>query len=129
MAKRNSKVSVFEKVWYPICAVIILWGFVYIVLGLISRFAKIDSLDSFCDGFKAMFKLGIQYWGAIIMAIGAVAGVVVMLVFAKNFDRVADREERRSARLSALKKADDKVVAEQKAEVVNEAPAEQAKSE
>jgi uncharacterized membrane-anchored protein YhcB (DUF1043 family) len=55
----------------------------------------------------------------IIIAIGVVAGVTVMIIYAKQFDRAADREQRRSARLSALKK-DNKVVDEQKAEVVSD---------
>ena len=41
-----------------------------------------------------------------------------MLIFAKTFDRATEREQRRSARLNALKKDDEKVVAEQPAEVV-----------
>ena len=122
MAKKKSNISLFEKIWYPVCALVVLWGIVYIILGLISRFADVDGLDNFCDGFKSMFKLGIQYWGAIIIGIGAVAAVVVMLFYAKTYDRAADREQRRSARLSALKKADDKVVDEQQPEVVSEQP-------
>ena len=43
--------------------------------------------------------------------------VAVMLIFAKTFDRATEREQRRSARLNALKK-EEKVVAEQPAEVV-----------
>ena len=38
------------------------------------------------------------------MAIAAVAAVVVLLVYGKKFDRVVEREQRRSARLGALKK-------------------------
>ena len=123
MAKKKTNVSLFEKIWYPVCAIVVLWGLVYIVLGLISRFADVDSLDSFCDGFKKMFKLAIQFWGLIIIAIGVVAAVIVMLLYAKTYDRAADREQRRSARLSALKQT-NKVVSEQQPEVVSETKAE-----
>lgn len=123
MANKKSKISIFEKIWYVLCALVVLWGLTYIVLGIISKFADIAPLDDFCKGFKRMFKLDIQFWGAIIIAIAAVAAVIVMLIFAKTFDRASDREERRSARLSALKK-EEKVVAEQQPEVISEAKAE-----
>ncbi len=124
MAKKNKRVSVFELVWYPICGAVILWGLTYFVLGLVNKYNDLSSLDSFCKGFASMFKLDIQFWGLIIIAIGAVAGVIVMLAFAKTYDRAADREQRRSARLSALNKKEEKVVADQQAEVVSEAPVE-----
>ena len=124
MAKKKLPISLFELVWYPICGAVILWGLVYFALGLVNRFNDLSALDSFCKGFKSMFKLGIQYWGLIIIAIGAVAGVVAMLAFAKTYDRAADREQRRSARLSALNKKEEKVVSEQQPEVVSEAPVE-----
>ena len=117
MAKKKLPVSLFELVWYPICALVILWGITYVVLGLVNKYNDLSSLDTFCKGFKSLFKLDLYFWGLIIVAIGAVAGVVVMLFFAKTFDRAADREQRRSARLNALRK-EEKVVAEVKPEVV-----------
>lgn len=123
MANKKSNLNLFEKIWYVICALVVLWGLTYIVLGVISRFNDIAPLDDFATGFERMFKLNLQFWGAIIIAIGAVAAVVVMLFYAKTYDRASDREQRRSARLNALKK-EEKVVSEQRAEVVNEAPAE-----
>ena len=129
MAKKNRKISIFELVWYTLCALIVLWGLTYVVIGVINHLANISSLNDFCEGFKSMFKLSIHIWGAIIAAIGGVLAVIVLLVYAKTFDRANDREQRRSARLSALKKADDKVVSEQQPEVVSEAPVEEAKAE
>ena len=123
MAKKKLAVSKFELVWYIICAAVILWGLTYFVLGLVNKFARPEGLKEFCHGFESLFKLSLQFWGAIIMAIGAVAGVVVMLFYAKTYDRAADREQRRSARLAALKK-EEKVVDEQQPEVVSEAPIE-----
>ena len=117
MAKKKLPVSLFELVWYPICALVILWGITYVVLGLVNKYNDLSSLDTFCKGFKSLFKLDLYFWGLIIIAIGAIAGVVVMLFFAKTFDRAADREQRRSARLNALRK-EEKVVAEVKPEVV-----------
>ncbi|MBO4703432.1 MAG: hypothetical protein J5617_01205 [Bacilli bacterium] len=115
--KKKLPVSIFELVWYPICALVILWGLTYVVLGLVTKYNDIRSLDEFEEGFKKLFGLGVYFWGLIIIAIGVVAGVAVMLIFAKTFDHASEKEQRRNARLNALKK-EEKVVAEQQPEVV-----------
>lgn len=125
MAKKNKlPVSIVELVWYPICALVILWGLTYVVLGLVTKYNNINALTEFNANFKQLFGLNLYFWGLIIIAIGAVAAVVVMLFFAKTFDRASEREQRRSARLNALKKDEEKVVAEQQPEVVEAKPAE-----
>ena len=115
--KKKLPVSIFELVWYPICALVILWGLTYVVLGLVIKYNDIRSLDEFEEGFTKLFGLGVYFWGLIIIAIGVVAGVAVMLIFAKTFDHASEKEQRRNARLNALKK-EEKVVAEQQPEVV-----------
>ena len=115
--KKKLPVSIFELVWYPICALVILWGLTYVVLGLVTKYNNIRSLDELEEGFKKLFGLGVYFWGLIIIAIGVVAGVAVMLIFAKTFDHASEKEQRRNARLNALKK-EEKVVAEQQPEVV-----------
>ena len=122
MAKKKLPLSLFEIVWYTICALVIIWGLVYVVLSLINKYNDLSNLDKFAVSFKKNFGLTLYFWGLIIMAIGAVAGVAVMIISAKTFDKASDREQRRSARLNALKK-EDKVVDEQKPEVVEEKPA------
>ena len=124
MAKKNKlPVSIVELVWYPICALVIFWGLTYVVLGLVTKYNNINALTEFDANFKKLFGLNLYFWGLIIVVIGAVAAVVVMLFFAKTFDRASEREQRRSARLNALKK-EEKVVAEQQPEVVEAKPAE-----
>ena len=119
MAKKNKlPVSIFELVWYPICALVILWGLTYVVLGLVNKYNNINALTEFNANFTKQFGLSLYFWGLLIIVIGAVAGVAVMLIFAKTFDRASEKEQRRSARLNALKKDDEEVVAEQPAEVV-----------
>ncbi|MBR5996747.1 MAG: hypothetical protein IK028_01840 [Bacilli bacterium] len=115
--KKKLPVSIFELVWYPICALVILWGLTYVVLGLVTKYNHINALKEFDAGFTKTFGLSLYFWGLIIIAIGVVAGVAVMLIFAKTFDHATEREQRRNARLNALKK-DEKVVAEQQPEVV-----------
>lgn len=122
MAKKKLPLSLFEIVWYTICALVIIWGLVYVVLSLINKYNDLSNLDKFAVSFKKNFGLTLYFWGLIIMAIGAVAGVAVMIISAKTFDKASDREQRRNARLNALKK-EDKVVDEQKPEVVEEKPA------
>jgi type II secretory pathway component PulF len=117
-SKKKLPVSIFELVWYPICALVILWGLTYVILGLVTKYNNISALTEFNTNFTKQFGLNLYFWGLIIVVIGVVAGVAVMLIFAKTFDRATEREQRRSARLNALKKDDEKVVAEQPAEVV-----------
>ena len=129
MAKKNKKVAIFEIIWYIICALVILWGITYVVLSLINKYNDFAALDKWADKFEKKFGLSLYFWGLIIIGIAVVAGCAVMIIFAKTFDKAADREQRRSARLSSLNKKEDKVVAEQKPEVVEEKPVEQPKVE
>ena len=126
MAKKKLPVSIFEIVWYSICALVIIWGLVYVILGLVNKYNDLSALKEFETGFKSTFGLALYFWGLIIISIGVVAGVVVMLVYAKTFDRAADREQRRSARLNALKK-EEKVVDEQQPQVVEQPKVEEPK--
>ena len=106
-----------------------IWGLVYVILGLVDGANDLTSLHKFMANFKKTFGLTMYFWGLIIFAIGVVAGVTVMIVYAKTFDKAADREQRRSARLSALNKKEDKVVAEQKPEVTEQPKEEAPKAE
>lgn len=128
MAKKKLPVSIFELVWYPICIAVMLWGLTYVVLGLVNQFNDFSSLNSFCNDFKHNFKLDLYFWGLIIFAIGVVAGAVVALIYARTFDKAADREQRRSARLNALKK-EEKVVDEQQPEFTTDAPVQEPAAE
>ena len=129
MAKKKLPLSIFEIVWYSICVLVMIWGLVYVILALIDGANDLTSLHKFMANFKKTFGLDMYFWGLIIIAIGVVAGVTVMILFAKTFDKAADREQRRSARLSALNKKEDKVVDEQQPKVVEEKPAEEAPAE
>ena len=124
MAKKKLPVSIFEIVWYIICALVIIWGLTYVALSLIDKYNDLKGLHDFALNFQKTFGLALYFWGLIIIGIGVVAGVIVMIIFAKTYDRAADREQRRSARLNAIKK-EEKVVDEQKPEVVEEQPVEE----
>lgn len=127
MAKKKLPLSVFEIVWYTICILVGLWGLTYVVLFLVDKYNNLSALHNFIIDFKSTFGLTLYYWGLIIIAIAAIAAVIVLIAYAKVFDKAADREQRRSARLSALKK--DNVVNNKPAEVVNEVPLAEAPNE
>ena len=120
MAKKKLPLSLFEIVWYAICVLVMIWGLVYVILALIDGANDLTSLHKFMGKFQKTFGLSMYFWGLIIFGIGVVAGVTVMIIYAKTFDKAADREQRRSARLSAINKKEDKVVDEQQPEVVEE---------
>lgn len=129
MAKKKLPVTIFELVWYILCAAVAVWGLTYSVLGLLAKYAEISVLKTFDTNFERLFGLNLYFWGLIIMAIAAFASVVVLLSFAKKFDRAVEREQRRSARLGVLKK-DSLVVDEQPAiEVKPEVDSAEAKPE
>ena len=119
-SKKKLPISIFELVWYIICALVIIWGLVYVILSAIDKYNDLDGLHKFAGDFKTTFGLSLYFWGLIIIGIGIVAGVTVMIIYAKTFYKAADREQRRSARLSAAFKKESPVVDEQKAEVVEE---------
>ena len=122
MAKKKLPVSIFELVWYSICALVIVWGITYVTLSLIDKYNDLKGLYDFALNFQKTFGLSLYFWGLIIIGIAVVAAVIVMIIFAKTYDRAADREQRRSARLNAIKK-ETIAVAEEKPEVVAEQPA------
>ena len=104
MANKKKSISIFEIVWYTICVLVVLWGITYVVLSLINKYNDLKGLNDFAKSFQKTFGLSLYFWGLIIIGIGAVAMSAVMIIFAKTFDRAADREQRRSARLNAIKK-------------------------
>lgn len=118
MAKKKLQITIFEIVWYILCAAVCAWGFTYSVLGLVAKYGDIGILENFDNSIKELFGLNLYFWGLIIMAIAAVAAVVVLLVYGKKFDRVVEREQRRSARLGALKKESAVVDVQPAVEVV-----------
>lgn len=113
MAKKKLPITIFEFVWYLICGLVVVWGATYSVLGVVAKYSDVEPLEEFDASFEKLFGLNLFFWGLLIIAIAVVAAVVVLLVNAKKFDRASEREQRRSARLSALRKENNKVVAEQ----------------
>ncbi len=101
---KKLKISVFEIVWYSICAIILLWGLTYVVLGCLAKYLPIpnDKNPLFLAdaSFAKIFGLGFFGWGLIIIGIGALAAVLVLILIAKRADRDTEKAARRAARLS-----------------------------
>ncbi|MBO4286492.1 MAG: hypothetical protein J5880_04080 [Bacilli bacterium] len=105
MPKNNQKeFTLFEKICYPVCGALMLWGLTYTVLGLIGDNLQVASSDNYLkqasDEIAKLFGLGFFGWGLIIFSIGAVIATVVLLVYARNTDRDYEKAQRRAARLA-----------------------------
>ena len=101
--KTKRKISIAELVLY----IIAVWGLTYIILGLLARFLPLpestNPLKLADDTIRKLFGLGYLGWGLILFGVFAVAGVIIMLVFAKDVDRNFEQNKRREARLQRNK--------------------------
>jgi len=115
---KNKELTLFEKICYPVCGALILWGLTYTVLGLIGDNLQINSSQNYLkqasDAIANIFGLGFFGWGLIIFSIGAVIAITVLLIFARNTDRDYERAQRRAARL-----ARNRNVGEQQPQVID----------
>ena len=102
MAKKNSKLSLFEIIWYSIMGAIALGGLTLIVLGVIARnLRSSEELYKANASFAAAMKMGYVTFGIILLVVGVIAAVIVLLVNAKKSDREVEKEQRRAARLAS----------------------------
>ena len=105
MPKNKTKeLTTFEKVCYPVCGALILWGLTYTVLGLIADNLQLPNAENYLkqasNEIAKLFGLGFFGWGLIIFSIGVVIATVVLLFYARNTDRDYERVQRRAARLA-----------------------------
>lgn len=104
MPKKKKELTTFEKICYPVCCALILWGLTYTVLGLIADNLPVPSDNNYLkqasDQIARLFGLGFFGWGLIIFSIGVVVATIVLLSYARNTDRDYERAQRRAARLA-----------------------------
>lgn len=106
MPKNNTKkeLTLFERICYPVCGALMLWGLVYTILGLIGDNLQVDLSSNYLkqasNAIEKAFGLGFFGWGLIIFSIGVVVAVVVLLANARNTDRDYEKAQRRAARLA-----------------------------
>ena len=107
-SKSKSKISVKELVLYIICGAFILWGLVYIILGLLASYLPLaqsaNPLFNANLALKNTFGLGFLGWGLILTGSFAVIFAGILLYFAKGTDKNLDKDQRRAARLAARNK-------------------------
>ena len=134
--KKNAKklkLSLFEIVWYTLCALVFLWGLTYIVLGLIANYAPIPDADNellkASKAYADVFKMGFFEYGLIHVGVAWLFALVVLLIYSKKSDREFEKEQRRAALRASARKSmgleEDNVV---EAEVTEE-PREEAEPE
>lgn len=125
-SKATRKISIFEIIWYSLTGAVGIWGLTYIVLGLIAQYYPTKDSDNpllkASNVIAQKFGLGFLWWGVIILAIATVCAVVVLIIFGKREDKIAEKEQRRAARLASLE--EDKVVDVEATPVTEEAPTE-----
>ena len=147
--KKNAKklkLSLFEIVWYTLCALVFLWGLTYIVLGLIANYAPIPDADNellkASKAYADVFKMGFFEYGLIHVGVAWLFALVVLLIYSKKSDREFEKEQRRAALRASARKSmgleEDNVVEaevteepreEAEPEVAEEAPVEEAAAE
>lgn len=113
MREKLKKLTTFEKICYPICCLLMLWGITYVVLGLIADNLQVSSSNNYLkqasDALASIFGLGFFGWGLIIFGIGAVLMTITLLVNARNTDRDYEKAQRRAARLNRNRVVDAEV--------------------
>ena len=105
-SKKKLKISVKELVLYCICGAFVLWGLIYIILGMFARFLPLTSeapLIVADNTIRNLFGLGYLGWGLILFCSFAVIAAIVMTVFAKDVDKDYEKNQRRAARLNRNK--------------------------
>ena len=110
--KKNAKklkLSLFEIVWYTLCALIFLWGLTYIVLGLIANYAPIPDADNellkASNAYAGVFKMGFFEYGLIHVGVAWLLSIVVLLIYSKKSDREFEKEQRRAALRASARKS------------------------
>ena len=123
--EKKLKVSVFEIVWYALCALVFLWGLTYIVLGMIGMYAPIKPADNVIqqasDNYAKIFKMGFFPYGLIHVGVAAILALIVLLASSRKSDREFEKEQRRAALRASVR--GNKVVENEN--LVKETPAEQ----
>ena len=79
--------------------------------------------NNFVLDFEAKIHLGLRYWGIIFMAIGVIAGIIVLVVNAKKADREVEKKVRREQRLAAQSNMNIEV--KSAVQIIEEKPAEE----
>lgn len=131
----KDKFSTKELVGYIISGIIVMFGLVLVVLGIVERNMDVVPSKNFLyqadqNVQSALgIKLSFWEWGLIFMALGVIIAVIILCVCAKKADREVDRKLRRQARAGGAIDISSEVKAA--VQIIEEpaAPVEEAKPE
>lgn len=115
------KVSVKEFIWYAGCGVVVAFGLICIIFGIVGYQMDVLNKYNFVAQFEAKLPFELRYWGLIFIAAGVLVGIIVLLVNAKKADREIEKKLRREQRLQAQNNTTIEV--KKAIEVIEEAPA------
>ena len=102
----KDKFSKKELVGYIISGIIVMFGLVLVVLGIVERNMDVLPSKNFLmqadEKVQAALKISLSFWewGLIFMALGVIIAVIILCVCAKKADREVDRKLRRQQRAS-----------------------------
>ena len=101
-----------EFAWYVVSGILVFIGVVLIIFDIIGDNIRVSTADNWIltaqNAVIEWSKINMDWraWGLIFFLVGALVAVITLSVFAKGADRIVEKEQRRQARLSAIKETD-----------------------
>jgi drug/metabolite transporter (DMT)-like permease len=98
-----------EFAWYVVAGILVFIGVVLIIFDIIGDNIRVSTADNWIltaqNAVIEWSKINMDWraWGIIFFLAGALVAVITLSVFAKGADRIVEKEQRRQARLAAIK--------------------------
>ena len=98
-----------EFAWYVVSGILVFIGVVLIIFDIIGDNIRFSTADNWIltaqNAVIEWSKINMDWraWGIIFFLAGALVAVITLSVFAKGADRIVEKEQRRQARLAAIK--------------------------
>ncbi|HOR21055.1 MAG TPA: hypothetical protein PLH17_04480 [Bacilli bacterium] len=98
-----------EFAWYVVSGILVFIGVVLIIFDIIGDNIRVSTADNWIltaqNAVIEWSKINMDWraWGIIFFLAGALVAVITLSVFAKGADRIVEKEQRRKARLAAIK--------------------------
>lgn len=98
-----------EFAWYVVSGILVFIGVVLIIFDIIGDNIRVSIADNWIltaqNAVIEWSKINMDWraWGIIFFLAGALVAVITLSVFAKGADRIVEKEQRRQARLAAIK--------------------------
>ncbi|MDD3938139.1 MAG: hypothetical protein WCS76_00110 [Bacilli bacterium] len=105
----KTKVTTKEFTWYVIAGILVFIGIALIVFDIIGDNIRVSANDNWIltaqNAVIEWSKINFDWraWGIIFFLSGSLVAIITLSVFAKGADRLVEKEQRRQARLAAIK--------------------------